>query len=411
MKKNKCLSFSDLVNIEVGGAICLPILMVGHKLVQAIGFAGSLGAVLLGNLVLFCLAVVAAKMSIARRKKTPENARDYLGGAGVKVLAGVLFTAKCCWFALQLNLMSLTFIQLLDPYLSSAHFYSVNIICGILIMAITMIGIEGVSRFSSLCLPFMICTLVYSLIGADSSAIQLQPIVFSTEALAIVIGAPITAVIDMPTYFSQSRSGKDSIRAVCAMFLVALPVIEGVGVYLASCSPSDNFLAVFTQGNGALWNLWISLFILLAAWTTNTTNLYSATVCLDSLVKNKSHYIRCIITTAIAVGISLLNILEHFSLFLNVLVVVVGSLGAVILSAYCLQGDVTSARTQKGNLLGGIAGIAIGLSSVFHMFSLSGVAIVDAFCFSFLATIFVNKCFGVNKNLFVSNHIILEKEY
>ena len=104
MTSNQRLSSKDLVSIEVGGAICLPIIMVGHKLVSAIGFTGSIAAIVLGNVILFCLALVAAKMSLERRKNTPENARDYLGPTGVQVLAVVLFIAKCCWFALQLNL-------------------------------------------------------------------------------------------------------------------------------------------------------------------------------------------------------------------------------------------------------------------------------------------------------------------
>lgn len=391
MSLSKTLTSKDLLSIEVGGAICLPVIMVGHQLAKSVGFLGAFLAILAGNAILFLLAMVSAAMSTARKKNTPDNAQDYLGTGGVKVLAAVLFTAKCCWFALQLNLMSMTIIHLLSPYLTESHFPLVNIVCGVFIACVTMLGIGGVSLLSSMSMPLLIGTMIYAVVGTKGQPISLGSVEWSYEAMAIVMAAAITAVIDMPTYFSRSRSKKDAIIAVVGMFLVALPAIELVGVYLSSVTQSDNILGIFMKPGNLLWNLWISLFVILAAWTTNTTNLFSASVCLGSLFDVRNHAVRCTITAGLAIGISLLDILGHFNTFLQMLVVIIGSIGAVILCSYCLnKPQEISLKIQAGNLVGALVGCTLGLCNVFHMMSISGVTIVDAFGAAFLVTAIAN---------------------
>ena len=45
----------QLSSIQIGGAVCLPVIMVGHTLNQSYGFTSAVAAVLIGNFILLAL--------------------------------------------------------------------------------------------------------------------------------------------------------------------------------------------------------------------------------------------------------------------------------------------------------------------------------------------------------------------
>lgn len=104
----KVLTWKQLASIEMGGAISLPIIMVGHKLCVSYGWQSALFGVVVGNLLLLIMASLSVLMSVQHRVSTPENAKKYFGEYGGKLFALLLLAAKTSWFAIQLNMMVLS---------------------------------------------------------------------------------------------------------------------------------------------------------------------------------------------------------------------------------------------------------------------------------------------------------------
>src|SRR5690349_1992765 len=102
------LNWKQLTSIEVGGAICLPVIMVGHKLCATYGWQAALLGIIVGNLILLSMACITVFMSAQHRASTPENAKKYFGEQGTKLFALLLLIAKTSWFAIQLNMMVLS---------------------------------------------------------------------------------------------------------------------------------------------------------------------------------------------------------------------------------------------------------------------------------------------------------------
>src|SRR5262245_41546584 len=98
------LTWKQLASIEVGGAICLPVIMVGHKLCSTYGWKSAFLGIVIGNLILFAMASLTVFMSVRHRDSTPENAKRYFGQQGVKLFSILLMSAKLAWFAVQLNM-------------------------------------------------------------------------------------------------------------------------------------------------------------------------------------------------------------------------------------------------------------------------------------------------------------------
>ena len=117
----------------------------------------------------------------------------------------------------------------------------------------------------------------------------------------------IAAVFDFPTYFSQSRSIKDSERATTLLLFLCVPALEIFGAFCGH--------TLFTQKGQAFNTLLeaapLALLIALAAITTNICNFYSARIFLETLAPRIS---KINITLLLAVSGFILSLAgQHFS--------------------------------------------------------------------------------------------------
>lgn len=373
------LNWKQLASIEVGGAICLPVIMVGHKLCAAYGWPSAILGILLGNALLLLMACATVFMSAEHRLSTPENAKKYFGENGAKLFALLLLMAKTCWFALQLNMMVLSIQEIFQI----SAMLPITIGLGICILAVAMHGLKALSALSSISMPILVITMAAAMYLADQRGEAMDFDRLSFGSISIAIGAAITAVIDMPTYFRHVKSTKDGLTAVLILFAVAIPIIEGVGVYLAYHNPAETVVATLMKPNTFLWNLWILFFMLLAGWTTNNTNLYSAAVCLGAICKNIKEKACLAIIAICGTCLALAQVLDHFGLFLQMLGIFVGSMGAVILTNYISQATPKIAVSLSAWGLG----VAFGLMNLFQMLSLTPIAVLDAYLIATLLTL------------------------
>lgn len=368
----RTLTWKDLASIEIGGAVCLPVILIGHRLVKEFGLIPSLIGIAIGNLFLFLLACLMAHMSYQYKLNTSENAKRYFGEKGVILVALCVSFMKTCWFGIQLTLM----VETLAPA-KGAFQMACELILGTAIVLIAMKGLKALKLISEYSLPFLVFTmaiLAYQAMGREAQS-NLTP--FSLEPISLVIATAISAVIDMPTYFRFSCSLKDSFSSIALLFLVAIPCIEGVGVYLAAKSSSIQFFESLL-GPNLLWNIWIGLFILLAGWTTNNTNLYSGAVAFSTVFRKIPEKIAMLLLGGTAIAFAMLGILDHFRFVLQIMGICMGSIGAVILINYVCK----MTNQHQVNVLAWFLGVAAGLASCLHLISLTGIPLLDAFIVS-----------------------------
>lgn len=369
------LTWSELAMIEIGGAICLPVIMVGHAIGQKVGVSYALISIGIGNAILLALALLSASLSVKKRVPTPEQAKSYFGEGGAKGFAMTLLFAKLCWFAIQLHMISLS---MHNAFPSLMPLYVWDVLLGVLIIFCALFGIQGIGAVAKLATPLMVGTMGYAALQAYSLPRAETASIYSGEGISLAIAAAITAVIDMPTYFRHAKSATEARIAVVVFLGVAVPLIEGLGVYLFSKSPGVEIVSTLSSFGGRAWEMWIAFFILLAGWTTNNTNLYSGVNCAATLFPKSSEKVRTLLCGSMAVLACLLGITSYFSLILQLIGIGVGSMGLVVLTSYAVEKFRGKALlTFNLHKISWGVGLVVGTLSAFRILSLTGIPLLD----------------------------------
>lgn len=399
-KKVTDQSWLQLTSIQAGGIICLPVIMVGQVLCEQYGLASSLLAIGIGNAVLLLLGLVAASMSCSRRQSTVEHAAIYFGKRGTIIFGLTMMLSLVGWFAIQLNMMSLSLEDILRSTYIAASPVSLNIFFGILLTALILYGIRGIGVFANLTMPLLILTLAYAIFSASkTSTPEHQSYTISYwGGVSLIIGVEIAAVVDLPTFFQHSKSTKDGLISITLLHILVVPIIEFVGVYLAHKSGGGTILEVFKSGHGFLWNLWVALFLIFAGITTNNANLYSAVVNTKDIFGKLSFKKRAILLGSVATLLSCTNPLMHIEFILNLFGIFIGSMGAVMLSGYILE-KTSGLPSSKAfcSMFSWIIGSMIGSATLMEMLSITTVPPLDAFLPAFALNFLLAKVFTKNE--------------
>jgi len=369
----------ELSSIQIGGAICLPVILIGYELVRTTGLTSSLVAIIIGNLLLFSCALITSKMSFANKKTTAENAEEYFGKMGKVFFALIITFSLSCWFAIQTEVMSHDLIELLATFTgykieSSAL---VSVILSLLMVVSLLFGLQGVTVLATLTLPLMLLTLAISLYCAYTGSSASQPELgsYSFQGLSLILAGNIAAVCDLPTFFRHAATKREAYKASIMTFLIGIPLVELVGVFLGYWTESNSLIKALLCSDHPLFRLWVGLFILLAGWTTNNTNLYSASMGMRAICPKLSEKKITLIIGAFATLLSLLPLLESLSLVLDFMGIFVASMCGVIITAFCMKKFGLHELSQK---LAWVMGIVAGLLNMFLGSCFTNIAIVDA---------------------------------
>lgn len=361
-----------LAAVQVGGVVCLPIFVLGHAMAAKFGLMSALAAVGIGNLLILLFGMATAVYAAKTRLTTAESAEDAFGEYGKPFFAFVLIISMMGWFAVQLDMMGTVAGSLMGLKVTKP----LNVVLGGLITLFSLRGMKGMELLANICLPLLLLTVGYAVFAVSDKQIQVasnETLVFG--GVSIALAAAMGAVIDLPTFFRGAKNGKEALIAAVILFGIAVPLLEGIGIYLAVHGASDNLVSSLANENSPLlWKGWVALFIILAGWTTNSTNLYSAITSLKAVVKLKESSCHLLLG-ALGTGLSLLSIQENLFVFLECIGILLGAGGGVM-----ILNQLTLGKTIRPlNMAGLILGIAAGFLSLMG-FAITDSGFIDAFC-------------------------------
>jgi cytosine permease len=380
-------SWWQLLSIQAGGTICLPVILVGGLVCQKFGWLAALLSVGFGNLFLLIIGYLLASLSTYRPQSTVEHAVSYFGNRGRLLFASLMIFSMLGWFGIQLNVMSLSCGQLFNMLGIAIPYLFLNIGIGIIISCVMCLGMKAMKGLSYISAPLLGLTLLYAIFSSGGVIPLATPLTISwLGGLSLIIGANIAAVIDLPTFFRHAKSSRDAKTCILLLYGLVVPFIEIVGIYLSAVTGGSSILDVLQTGHGPLWAMWISCFVLLSGWATNNANLYSSVTSSYSLTERCTPKIRTLTLGIIGTVIACLNPLGNIESVLDLLGVTVGGMGAVILANYLLERR--SLRTYTGvSLLSWGVGVAVGIFSSLLNWLTTGIPAFDAFIASFLIQI------------------------
>lgn len=389
--------WTELCSIQLGGAICLPVILIGHEVAKAAGLGAAISALIIGNLLLFALSIIAANMSLESRKTTAENAERYFGKEGKRFFALMIAISLSCWFAIQTQVMGHDIAILLQSQMGIAlPEQLLNGMLALIMIGSAFYGLKGVTFLANCTLPLMLLTLGFALYFQASNSeksLLSEPLYgVSASGISLVIAAVISAVVDLPTFFRHAATKRDAWITCVMTFLIGVPLVELVGVCLCYWSSSDSLLASLACMDQPLFQLWVCLFILFAGWTTNNTNFYSAamsTMSLSSKISEKRSYL---LVGCLSGALSLLPLMSNFILVLDCMGIFVASMGGVVLTGYLLARKNNEAQIDtKIHRRAWAVGAAGGLINIMFGQLLSPVALLDALILSGITLILLRQ--------------------
>lgn len=346
-------SWHKLASVQIGGAICLPPILVGYELTRSFGTLTAFIAIGIGNILLSFLALICSEMTWRNKRTTPDNAGFYLGELGKKGVSILLALAMIGWFAIQTQVVAVDVATstLMPESLTRA-------ILAIVFAASLLYGLKGITRLSDLAVPVMTLTLfivlffTYGVNEIDTSSgwnIDLK-------AISMVMALAIGVSIDMPTFFRLARTRRDSHIGALVTMLIGIPFVECCGVLLATWSSGNTVMEALRLSNMPFWDIWIGLFLVLAAWTTNTTNLYSAAMALKCLIPTRREKSVFWITAIFAAVVSQFDVMGNLQVCLEYMGVALGACFGIILGSFALDQPFSNKVKLLAFIIGCLAG-------------------------------------------------------
>jgi purine-cytosine permease-like protein len=163
-----------------------------------------------------------------------------------------------------------------------------------------------------------------------------------------------------------------------------------LGIYLAQGVTEGSILDALKRSEIPLWNVWIALFLILAGWTTNNLNLYSAAMNMQSIYKNVSEKSLTLLLGLVGTVLSFFDLLAHLEAVLDLMGILVVSMGSVIIFRYAIVqmiGQGNRPCYHPLNIYAWAIGIGFGLLSLTD-YSLTAIPLVDAIIGTALGTLF-----------------------
>jgi len=300
-------SWFTLSCLQLSGALSLPVIMIGYYIGQHYSFQQSLQQIMLGNSILFLLSLFYQRVINQKKMLTIEFARHLFGPTGTLICAAGMALSLIGWSAIQMQLIQA----------ASGHTYLVGLLFALLIYFLTCKDLAYLALANKILLPIVGLCLGYLLIftpTAVPSNLEIKAEPFKL-GLMMVITAGSGLVFDLPTFYRHAATPKAALLSLTIIFLISLPLIETLGIYLATHYPQNNS---WIQSLLNSINLPSLFFLILSGLLGTCLNLYSATMVVNRILGfsyKKTLFFCCFISALL----SQLNLEKQFSFFLEII--------------------------------------------------------------------------------------------
>lgn len=331
-----------------GVSACIGCLMMGGAVGSMLSLSDAIIAVTCGALITTTIGALCSVVGARLNLSTPMITRFAFGDRGAYIIALVLAFASYGWFAVQLGMFGETFLAsvgiLTGTTPGSAWLVPTIIIGGLLMISTALIGYRALSILSLVAVVPIVLLMVISVIMVMSQQPLSQimahapanpmPIAF---VISMVGGGFMVGAVIAPDVSRYAKSGKHSVGGVILGFFVFQAVIALMGVTLSHAVGDGDVIKIML---GLGWGLLAMLVLILAQWTTNDNNLYSASLAFSVLVRRWPKWTITLVVGVIGIILALLGMYGMFTQYLFFLGVLVPPIaGAYIADFFILNRD------------------------------------------------------------------------
>jgi cytosine permease len=340
-------SWTSVAFVWMGSNICVPALMVGGMIATGMPFGQACLAMLLGfTFVCIYMSLIGSQGADLGRPSTVIFARA-LGSRGAGVALGLILLIACAgWFSFQTYVCGASFAGIMSQYMGiNMPLWLSILIWGIIMFITSVYGFKFLKILNYISVPALIVVLVYSVIyvltrpdGVSTLAnyVPAQPMPFITGLTLAVSGFAVGAVISAD-FTRYCRSRRDTIIST---FVGLIPVGVGtivVGGMLAVYTGNYDITIMFSEMGIPILGL---VVLILATWTTNTGNAYSAGIAAVNILKLKDNKraLCTLIIGLVGTALAIAGVINYFTAFLSFITSFLPPIAGVAIADYWIKG-------------------------------------------------------------------------
>ncbi|UTR11946.1 cytosine permease [Evansella sp. LMS18] len=332
-----------LTAVWLGIAIALSATVLGGTLGGGLTLPQAVLAAFLGSLVLaivsaFC-CVVGAKTGLS----TGLISKFALGRYGSYAVSAIVAIALFGWFGVQLDLFGASFSNVLNNVFGlEVHPTILIIVGGILMTSTAVIGYKAIEKLSKAAVPLMVFLLLaslYRVLSDNNWNINPNNELFGEAipfgiAVSLVIGSLAIGAVIGPDIARYAKTPKDAVIGSFSGFLIGFSTVLVIAAILAKATSEVDIVSIML---GVGWGTFAMLILILAQWTTNDNNLYSAALGFSVIFKKLPKYQLTIIAGIVGTVMAVAGIYDNFIPFLSFLSALIPPIGGIYVADYLLK--------------------------------------------------------------------------
>lgn len=340
--KDKRKSWLDVSLIQAGVYICVPSLLLGGMLVQCMSLSDTIITLGLGYLVSIVITALIGIIGEDLGVPTCVIGMASFGKLGARVVISSIFAiALIGWFSAQNAVCGSAFANFLAQMGFDVPLTACTAFWGIVMLATAVYGIDGLKILNYIAVPalaiiFIIGTkMAINEYGVDALSAPIAPTMNIFEGV-VLCGSFLSVGMTNASDFTRYQKSRGGVWASSILGIWVPGFILGILGAVLTKLTEENDLSLILADIGL--PILGAAILILATWTTNTTNIYSSGINLVMLLKLKDDK-RALATVVSGIGgtiIAMTGFATFFELFVNTLGILFFPVGGVFLADYLI---------------------------------------------------------------------------
>lgn len=340
-------SWVSVALIWSGSVICVPALMVGGFITSGLPFKSAIFSMIAGYV------IVVSYMSLLGMQASDlglPSVVTFSGAFGKKgsryVISSVIFFCFTCWFGLQASVCGAAFSGLMMAYGINIPIWISTALWGTIMFITAVYGFNFIDYLNRVSVPALILILIYSAIKILTNPESMALIANYTPSastsliagIGLAVGGFASGAVLAGDITRYSKNRKETILGVVVGVLPA-----GIGTLIIGSMLAINSASLGMDNTSivnmltSIGNPMIGLIVLiLATWTTNVANAYSAGFALLDITSLGDRYRSRTTLIAGVAGtlLAIFGILNYLNNFLNIVAIFLPPIAGVAIMDY-----------------------------------------------------------------------------
>jgi cytosine permease len=397
-----------LLAVFIAFTVNLASLLMGAQIgMNASGKDVIIGTVI-GGIVLSVIGGMTSLIGAKTKLSTGMISTLTFGRYGKNFIAALFTITLFGWFGVQTEIFADTLGQLCSDVLGlSMPRVALVIFGGVLMSSTAIIGFKALEKLSlvSVILMFILLSIPLFRVSFGDALSDPEGVTHSFSlqtVISLVAGSFMVGAVIMPDMMRYARSKRIGVLTTCIGFSVLYPLLIIFAAVLARATGQSDIVQLFLALGLGIPAL---LTIILATWTTNDSNLYTASLSLSAIFQGTRKWVLASIAGALGTVLAATGlVMAYFIPVLLFLGVFAAPIGGVIIGDFFARPDaydykhlIAAPRFKIAETLFLFVGVMFGLATTplenngFGLFELTTIPLLDGLLCSAILTFIYKK--------------------